>query len=192
MKSIALLVTKIKKIKTLFTIVILVSSMISLNSCSKDEEPEVTTTTTTTTTTTPTGTTASGFSLQSITGETVSLSDFSDKVLVLFFFGNSCPSCRAVGPSIQREISAAFSSRTDFAIVGIDQWDGNKASVESFKSVTGISFPLLLNGSTVARSYSTTYDRLLVVDKEGKVVFKGNSSASNDINAVVAKVNASF
>ncbi len=189
MTKVTFLSEKFRKVKLLLSIVVILTSILSLSSCSKDEAVEPTPVdppTPTTETSTP------DFSLQSTNDKTVKLSDFKDKVLVMFFFGNACPSCKAVGPSIQSKINTPFASRTDFAIIGIDQWDGNKASVESFKNVTGISFPLLLKGSPVAKAYSTTYDRLLVIDKTGKIVFKGKSSAANDINAVIQKINDSF
>lgn len=128
------------------------------------------------------------FSLTSLDGGTVKLSDFKDKVVVLFFFGNSCPSCRAIAPSVESKLNTAFSSNSDYVILGLDQWDGNNAAVESFKNTTKVTFPLLLNASAVAGSFNTTYDRLIVIDKAGIVVFKGTQIASNDINKAVAKV----
>ncbi len=129
------------------------------------------------------------FSLVSLDGSTVKLSDYKDKVVVLFFFGNACPSCKAIAPSVESKLNTAFSSKTDYVILGLDQWDGNNAAVESFKSTTKVTFPLLLKASAVAGSYNTTYDRLVVIDKAGIVAFKGTQIASNDIDKAVAKVN---
>lgn len=131
---------------------------------------------------------APAFTLTSVDGNTVSLSDFEDKVVVLFFFGNTCPTCRAVGPSIESRLNQSFSGDDEFAIVGLDQWDGNSQSVSNFRSTTGITFDLLLNASGVARDYSTTYDRLIIVDKEGNVDFMGRQIAANDLDVVVQRV----
>ena len=127
---------------------------------------------------------APDFSLTSVSGTTVSLADFSDKPLVIFFFGSSCTLCKGSAPSIESGIAAKFDSK-DVGIIGIDTWDGNLSAVNSFKNTTGVTFDLLLNGSTVENAYNITYDRLLVVDKNGKIAFKGKSSASNDVNDVV-------
>lgn len=131
---------------------------------------------------------APNFTLQTLEGGNVSLSNYKDKVVVIFFFGNACPSCRAVAPKIQSDLNVAYKNQSDYAIIGIDQWDGNSDSVNSFKSATGVSFPLLLKGSSVARNYSTTFDRLVVIDKKGNVAFKGSRSAANDITTVKSKI----
>jgi len=131
---------------------------------------------------------APDFSLQSLDGSTISLADFDNQVVVLFFFGNSCPSCKAVAPRVESDLKDAYGSRTDYAIVGLDQWDGSKSSVEAFKDNTGVSFPLLLNASGVAGEYSITYDRFVVIDKNGKIAHKGTRAATNDLATVMSLV----
>ncbi|NJK94094.1 MAG: TlpA family protein disulfide reductase [Bacteroidales bacterium] len=129
-----------------------------------------------------------GFTLTSLSGSQVKLSDYSNKVVVLFFFGNNCPSCKAAGPDVESNLFTPFKSRTDYQILGLDQWNGNSASVEAFKTTAGVTFPLLLNAASVAADYKTTYDRLVVIDKSGKTVFTGTQNAANDIAAVKQKV----
>ncbi len=135
----------------------------------------------------PTAEAAPGFELNSVDGGTVSLSDFEGKPLVIFFFGSTCPLCIASGPTVESEVNGSFTS-DEIAIIGIDTWDGNAAAVENFKSSTGITFDLLLQGSTVQNAYGTTYDRLFVVDSDGNIAFKGTSTASQDADDVVAIV----
>lgn len=131
---------------------------------------------------------APAFSLKSLDGSQVQLSDYKDKVVVLFFFGNTCPSCKAAAPTIESMLSAPFASRSDFQILGLDQWNGNAASVQAFKTATGITFPLLLSASGVAADYKTTYDRIVIIDKTGKIVFSGTQGAAADIIAAKAKI----
>ena len=131
---------------------------------------------------------APSFSLNDANGNTVALNDFKDKVLVMFFFGNSCPPCKAAAPQIQTKIADVYGSNSNFAIIGLDQWNGNAASVNSFQSVTGVNFPLLLNASATASDYQTTYDRMVVLDKSGKIRFRGTQNAANSITAVVETV----
>lgn len=128
--------------------------------------------------------TAPGFTLNNDDGSPVSLTDFEGKPLVIFFFGNTCPLCISSAPSIESMITQSFSGDV-MAIIGIDTWDGNQASVVNFRSRTGVTFDLLLKGSSIASDYGTTYDRLVVVDGDGKIAFKGSSGASNDITKVV-------
>jgi hypothetical protein len=85
-------------------------------------------------------------------------------------------------------LHSPFSGRSDYIILGLDTWNGNANSVDAFKTTTGVTFPLLLNASTVATDYSTTYDRLVIIDKDGTVAFKGTRGAGNDVAAVKEKV----
>ena len=129
--------------------------------------------------------TAPSFSLQTTSGQTLNSSDFAGKNLVIFFFGYNCPPCKSVGPNIESKINAAFKGKSNFAIIGADQWDGNNAGVDQFRSTTGITFPLGVKGSDMARAFGTTYDRLVVINENGKIVFKGNRGASNNLYEVV-------
>lgn len=134
------------------------------------------------------GATATAFTLKSLEGDNVSLSDFNNKVVVLFFFGNNCPSCKAAAPNVESMLVTPFAKSTDYMVLGLDQWDGNSAAVEAFKTSTKVSFPLLLNASDVAKDYGTTFDRIVVIDKMGKIAFMGKQSAASDIAAAKAKV----
>ena len=131
---------------------------------------------------------APGFSLETHDGQTLSSDIFADKVAVIFFFGNSCPPCKSVAPDIEAKINQEFKDDDNFVMLGIDQWDGNAASVERFKDDTGVTFPLGRMGSGVARDYGTTYDRLVLINSRGKIAFKGQSIAANDLDEVINQV----
>lgn len=109
---------------------------------------------------TPPDNPAPAFSLQTSTGENINLSDFEEKVITLFFFGHGCPTCKGIAPSIQDQLADPYSSNDDYVILGLDVWNGNSSAVDAFEAVTEVNFPLLLNASSVARDYDTTYDRL--------------------------------
>ena len=128
---------------------------------------------------------APAFSLETHNGEKISFADYKDKVLVISFFGSSCPPCISVGPEIESKLHQEFSSNPNYGIVGIDQWDGNAATVEGFIDKTGVTFPLGLKGSGVAREYGTTYDRLVVVNADGIIAYSGKRIAANDLDEVV-------
>ena len=163
--------------KTILKFALLFASILVISSCEKKKvEPA------------KTGEVAPDFSLTDLDGNTRKLSDYKGKVVVLFLFGNTCPSCIAVGPQIQSKIADKYASNSNFVILGLDQWNGTKSVVESFKSKTGIKFPLLLNASSVQDAYSTQYDRLLVIDKDGFLRFKGGQFATNDIDNVISTV----
>jgi len=188
------------KLNKLLLINLLILGLISFNSCSEEDEMD-------TVIKDPMGnntggnnsgsgdntggddnaTAAPNFTLLDLNDQQVKLTDYQGKVVVLFFFGNTCPSCMAVAPSVQSTFVNGFSS-DKVAVLGIDQWNGTKSSVQGFQSNTGVTFPLLLNGSSVASQYGTTYDQLAVVDKEGYVQFTGKRSASSDLSSAKAVV----
>ena len=157
--------------------------LIVLNSCSNDDDNN-----SSTISPIAVNTMAPDFSLTSLDGTTAKLSDAKNKVVVLFFFGNDCPSCKAAAPKINSDLYVPYASNANYKIYGIDQWDGNAAKVQNFKTITGAEFPLLLMGSSVATSYKTTYDRLVVIDKAGKIMFSGTQGAASDVSAAKAKI----
>ncbi|WP_162555973.1 peroxiredoxin family protein [Reichenbachiella versicolor] len=129
------------------------------------------------------------FSLTSVNGGTVSLSDFSGDPLIIFFFGNSCPNCISAGPDIESQLNQKYAG-SNVALIGIDTWGGsNTNSVGSFQKSAKVTFDLLLNGSSTASNFESRYDRLVVVDGKGDIVFKGSRNAINDINNVISTIN---
>jgi hypothetical protein len=58
-------------------------------------------------------------------------------------------------------------------VLGVDLWNGNAGQLSSFRTVTGATFPLLLNGASATggnvQSLYGTYDNYVVVNKQGIV-----------------------
>ncbi len=131
---------------------------------------------------------APDFELATFDDFTLKSEDYENQNLVIFFFGNSCPPCQAVGPDVESKLNVAFNDKENYSIIGIDQWDGNSASVEAFRDRTGITFPLGIMGSGVARAFGTTYDRLVIVNTDGNIIYRGNSIAANNLDEVISIV----
>lgn len=130
------------------------------------------------------GTQAKDFTLQKHTGGNFTLSDYSGKVVYIFWFGNGCPSCKSNGSQNKTEVAAKYSAN-DFQAVGIDTWSGSTtSSVGSFQASTGITYPLLLNGASTAQAYGVTYDRSMVIDQNGVIQYYG-SHDYNKINSII-------
>ncbi|MCX6181256.1 MAG: TlpA disulfide reductase family protein [Bacteroidetes bacterium] len=136
------------------------------------------------------GESAPDFSFQDVNNKTFKLADYKNKVVVLFFFGNTCPSCIGVAPNLEKELNAAYAGRNDYAILGLDHWDGEASSISAFQSTTGVSFPLLLKASSTADTYKVVYDRIVVIDKNGFIRFKGTQVAANDLVKAKSVVDA--
>lgn len=131
---------------------------------------------------------APNFSLLTTSGDTLKLQDYQGKNLVIFFFGYACPFCQSVGPSIESDLYEAYRDNDKFAIIGADQWDGNNAGVDAFAESAGVTFPLGVMASSMASEYESTYDRLVVVDSIGSVIFRGSNRAASHLEEVVGIV----
>ncbi|GEM_PF-2713603 len=125
---------------------------------------------------------APDFMLKTLSNSDYTLSANKGKVILVYLVGYSCPLCIAAAPTVQSDLISAFSGNNNFEVVIIDTWNGSVSSFNTFKNRTMLTGIYLLMGGDVATSWTTTYDRLAVVDAEGKLVFKGTRAARSDIN----------
>jgi peroxiredoxin len=134
------------------------------------------------------------FQVNLLGGGTFKLSDNKGKVVFVFLFGNTCPSCKAVGPTVESSIYQKFKGDPDFVAIGLDTWDSSSGdnSVTGFKNSTGISFPLAIKAGSVASAYGTTYDRFMVIDKDGVLAHKSTVGAANDVNNTISVIEQSL
>lgn len=134
------------------------------------------------------------FKVDLLGGGTFALADQQGKVVLVFLFGNSCGPCRAVGPTVESSIYQEFKNNDAFTAIGLDTWDSSssESSVGGFRDATGITFPLAIQAGSVAAAYSTTYDRLMVIDQNGILIHKGVVLASNDVDITIDAINQSL
>ena len=126
------------------------------------------------------GEAAPDFTLKTLGEMNYTLSQNRGKVVFVFLVGYNCSLCIASAPTVKSEIIDANKSNPNFQALIIDTWDGSSSAFNNFKSTTNLSGTYLQKGSAVASNWSTTYDRVVVIDAEGTMVFKGNSAASSD------------
>jgi peroxiredoxin len=134
------------------------------------------------------------FKVNLLGGGTFKLSDNIGKVVFVFLFGNTCPSCKAVGPTVESSIYQKFKNDPDFVAIGLDTWDSSsgESSVTAFQKSTGITFPLAIKAKSVELAYKTTYDRFMVIDRDGVLAHKGTVGASNDVNNTISAIEQSL
>ncbi|MCB9057415.1 MAG: redoxin domain-containing protein [Calditrichae bacterium] len=128
---------------------------------------------------------APDFTLNKLGGGTFTLNAYKGKVVYIFWFGHSCPFCiQTNGPQSQSQIFEMY-SEDELQCVGIDTWAGsNESNVGSFKSSTGIEYPLLIEGGSTASLYSATYDRSMVIDQDGIIRYYGGSHSPHDWSGI--------
>lgn len=136
----------------------------------------------------PSGEAAPDFTYTSLDGSEFTLSDYEGEVVYIFFFGANCPHCRENGPVTENKIHQEFINNPKFTALGLDTWNTSASEVESFKNVTGITYPLLLNARQSLLDYygnTSAYDRSVVVDAEGKIAYMGTDYVNTDADKVV-------
>ena len=134
------------------------------------------------------GQAAPEFSYKDLEGNTHSLSDYKGKVLFLNVFGHGCPYCLAIGNDTETRVNQVYGQNADFQAIGLDTWSNSTvATVGEFRMTTGITYPLLLQAGSFEQLYSTTYDRLIIVDREGIIRHKNKSLATEkDLDNAIA------
>ena len=140
------------------------------------------------------GDTAPDFTYQNLSGDTVKLSDYQGKVVFLFLFGNGCSNCKLIGNDTETKVQEVYGTRDDFQAIGLDLWNSTSSvtTVTAFKSTTKITYPLLLKAGDMEEDYKTTYDRVIVIDREGKIRHKGSTVVYNDLDAAIGVIEGLF
>jgi len=138
------------------------------------------------------GSPAPDFTLTTNEDSSFRLSDHQGRVVFIFFFGYGCPHCLANGNNTETGIYEVFKDNADFVAIGIDTWDGNSAGVANFQTSTGISYPLCLKGSDIEELYQTTYDRIVVIDREGIIRYKSTANATSEVVNTAAEIISSL
>lgn len=136
------------------------------------------------------GDNAPDFSLDMLNGGTFTLSEQDGKVVLIFVFGYSCPACISGAPTVENNVITPYLSYNDFVAIGIDIWDGSSSAVQGFKDDSGLGIPLLMNGGNFAVDYNTIHDRLIVIDKDGKIAHKNNGAAGSSVQQVIPVLDA--
>jgi peroxiredoxin len=106
--------------------------------------------------------------LKSLDGQTVSLSDYRGRVVLLNFWATWCEPCKLEMPSFE---DAQKSVGPQGFQVLAPNFDEPEPDVRAFGEELGISFPLLLDpGAVVQRLYRVVgYPTSYWIDREGRV-----------------------
>lgn len=115
---------------------------------------------------------APDFTLQTITGVTVTLSELRGKVIMLQFTASWCSVCRKEMPTIENDIWKKHKDNPDFFLLGIDR-DEPLETVRKFVEQTGVTYPIGLDpGADIFALYADRkagITRNVIIDPEGKI-----------------------
>ena len=114
------------------------------------------------------GASAPDFSLVDINGNTVSLSAFNGKVIILDFFASWCPPCRQEIPGFI-ELEKTYGAE-GFAMIGVSVEGADAA--KKFAGKMDINYPILVDDGKVSKAYGPirSIPTTFIIDKSGKIV----------------------
>lgn len=129
------------------------------------------------------------FTLPTLDGDMVTLSDFKGKVIILDFWATWCGPCKIEIPSfieLQTEYGDA-----GLQILGVSLDRGNKEEVLNFCDKLGVNYPVLLDDGTVSRRFGIQYiPTTYIIDRDGNFIKKytglmGKETFVNDIKGLI-------
>jgi peroxiredoxin len=120
---------------------------------------------------------APDFTLESLSGDQVSLSDFRGQVVLLNLWATWCPSCKTEIPVLEAAYQAH--KQDGLVVLGIDVGE-SAAAVQPFVAQAGMTYPVLLDGE---RSLLGKYRALglpvsIVIDGNGLVRARSSGELS--------------
>ncbi len=112
---------------------------------------------------------APGFALEDLSGNTVRLSDFKGKMVILNFWATWCGPCRMEIPSFV-DLQDEFGDK-GLAIVGISLDNAGVSVVKEFVDEFSVNYPILMHDGRVAYQYGINpIPTTFIINKDGKVV----------------------
>jgi len=117
-------------------------------------------------------TVAPDFSLESLDGKTMRLSDLRGKAVLLNFWATWCGPCKIEMPwfvDLQKEYGSQ-----GLQIVGIAMDDGSKEDIAKFAKDMGVNYPILLGKESVADQYGgvDALPQSFLIARDGKIADK--------------------
>ncbi len=132
------------------------------------------------------------FSLKSLDGSTVKLSDLKGKIVVIDFWATWCGPCKASFPALQK-ITDKYKNNPNIVILTLDTWeqvkgDERTAKVKEFIELKKYTFTVLFDEDYVTKYEVSGIPTKFIVDRYGKIQFKtigfdGEAKMLNEMEA---------
>ena len=116
------------------------------------------------------GSRAPDFSLTTLDGKQVSLSQYRGRKVILNFWASWCSPCKIELPHLQ-EIYDKYKDGSDVTVVTVAGSESDENEIRSFISMKGFTFPVLLDSteSTFNRYDLTSIPKTFFLDKNGVI-----------------------
>jgi len=136
------------------------------------------------------GDAAPDFTLQSLDGKTLKLSDFRGKAVVLNFWATWCQPCKIEMPwfvQLQKQYGP-----DGLQFLGVAMDDASPADIGDFANSMGVNYPILIGKEGVGAAYGGVQflPETFYIDRNGKVVdrafgLKGRGEIEDDIKKIL-------
>ncbi len=106
------------------------------------------------------------FTLTSLDGDEITLSELRGTVVIIDFWATWCPPCRNSIPALIK----LFDKYKDqgFTVLGISLED--RAVLEKYRDQNNIPYPILLGNKEIARAYDIeAIPNMFIIDRKGKI-----------------------
>lgn len=122
-----------------------------------------------------TGHPAPDFELKNLNGETIRLSDFKGKVVIVNFWATWCSPCRSEMPDLQQ---AALENAGELIVIGVNNTPAdNPEQITKFVTELGVTFPIVLDetGQTIETYRVLGLPTTVFIDRAGVIqeIFTG-------------------
>lgn len=132
---------------------------------------------------------APSFTLKSVDGKTVSLSDYKGKAVLLNFWATWCGPCKLEMPWLI-QMQKKYASQ-GFTVLGISEDDSSTKEVSDFIAKMGVDYPVLMYDDQMNRAYGgidylpTSY----YIGRDGKVIIEaGGLISESEMEANIQKI----
>ncbi|MGF2616280.1 redoxin domain-containing protein [Rossellomorea vietnamensis] len=117
---------------------------------------------------------APDFTLATIDGKSVSLSDYKGQKVILNFWATWCPPCKAEMPHMQKFYEENKDNGIEIVAVNLTNMDEGKPAIEQFVQDYELTFPVPLDeeGDIGMQYQAFTIPTSYVIDTEGKIAKK--------------------
>ncbi len=118
--------------------------------------------------------TAPDFTLTTLEGKSISLSELRGKKILLNFWATWCPPCRAEMPDMQKFYTKYKDAGIEIVAVNLTQTETSQTAVSSFIEKYNLSFivPLDKNGDVASLFQAYTVPTSYLIDEHGVIVEK--------------------
>ncbi|MDR1408153.1 MAG: TlpA family protein disulfide reductase [Tannerella sp.] len=134
---------------------------------------------------------APDFTMTTVAGETVKLSDLRGRIVMLQFTASWCSVCRKEMPFIESDIWLKHGSNPKFALYGVDR-DEPQETVEAFVKQMAVTYPMGLDpGADIFALYAERkagITRNVIVDTTGRIAFLTRLYDTDEFAAMCAKI----